>query len=173
MKGAPMTKRRPEPAFTALYRENYGRVLRFVERRVGDRTEAEDVTADIFRIAWDKATQGVTLSPGWLFVTAHHTVNNHYRATERAARLHRSVAADLAATAHTTVEQTTDAVHATLSDLAEQHRDILRFHYWDGLSAREIAAVLGISVSAVWVRLHRARRAFQDRFHATAGDHHG
>jgi RNA polymerase sigma factor (sigma-70 family) len=168
-----MTDRRQETAFTALYRENYGRVLRFVERRVGDRTEAEDVTADIFRIAWDKAAQGVALSPGWLFVTAHNTVHNHRRAAERAARLHRSAAADLATRTQIATENTADAVHATLADLDEQHRDILRFHYWDGLSAREIAEVLGVSVSAVWVRLHRARRAFQDRFHANAGDQNG
>jgi RNA polymerase sigma-70 factor (ECF subfamily) len=107
-----MTDRRQETAFTALYRENYGRVLRFVERRVGDRTEAEDVTAEIFRIAWGKAAQGVTLSPGWLFVTAHHTVHNHRRATERAARLHRSAAADLATKAHPATGNTADAVHA-------------------------------------------------------------
>ena len=34
---------------------------------------------------------------------------------------------------------------------------------------KEVAAVLGCSTSSVWVRLHRARRAFQDAHDPTGG----
>jgi DNA-directed RNA polymerase specialized sigma24 family protein len=96
----------PAAEFTALYRANYGRVLRFVARRSPEAGDAEDITADVFRIAWDRA-------------------------------------------------------RATLADLDERHRSVLVLRYWDGLNAAEIAEHLDLSVSAVWVRLHRARRAFQ------------
>jgi RNA polymerase sigma-70 factor (ECF subfamily) len=157
--------------FTALYRANYGRVLNFVGRRVGVGRDAEDVTAEVFRIAWMRAADGTEASPGWLFVTARNVIRNHVRSAERARRLSEAVAGDLA------VRQASqggdhDRVHVALDRLREPDRAVLVLRYWDGLDAAEIAAVLDVSVSAVWVRLHRARRAFRASLTAMSGDEH-
>jgi RNA polymerase sigma factor (sigma-70 family) len=149
----------PAAEFTALYRANYGRVLRFVARRSPEAGDAEDITADVFRIAWDRAREGTQVNPGWLFTTARNLLSNRDRASRRAERLHQAVAVDLRARVGTDVAS--DRVRATLADLDERHRSVLVLRYWDGLNAAEIAEHLDLSVSAVWVRLHRARRAFQ------------
>ena len=56
--------------------------------------------------------------------------------------------------------------------LREPDRAALVLHYWDGLKAAEMAAVLEVSVPAVWVRLHRARQAFRATFTTLSGDKH-
>ena len=161
--------------FTDLYTESYGRVLRFVERRAADRAEAEDLTAEVFRIAWSRAVEGAEPSVPWLFVTARNVLANHYRGTARALRLHQRVSLALdpvtagprdAGAGDAPVQ---DAVLATLAGLAPHHRDVLVLRYWDECSTPEVAAVLGCSTSSVWVRLHRARRAFQDAHDPTGG----
>lgn len=44
-----------------------------------------------------------------------------------------------------------------MAKLSYRHRQMLVLHYYEELSAEEIAAVLGISPGAVYTRLHRAR----------------
>ncbi|MFF5075898.1 RNA polymerase sigma factor [Actinoplanes sp. NPDC000266] len=155
----------PEQRFTELYRASHGRVLRFVARRVGDDAEAEDLTAEVFRIAWDKTTGGAVLSPAWLFVTARHVLSNHHRWVRRGDSAYRKVAAD----GPRGDERTADLVADVLERLPETHRDVLVHRYWDDLSAGEIAALTGLSPSAVWVRLHRARQAFKRSYGAEVG----
>jgi RNA polymerase sigma factor (sigma-70 family) len=148
--------------FTELYRGYYGRVLRYVSRRVGSGTEPEDLTAEVFRIAWDRVRNGDRLSPSWLFGTARNLLQNHWRAEVRATRLHRTAAAELRAELGTRPDQ--ERVLAALAALDEHHREVLQLRYWDEFGTAEIAAHLAVSPSAVWVRLHRARRAFQEAF---------
>jgi RNA polymerase sigma factor (sigma-70 family) len=153
--------------FTDLYRQNYNRVLQFVGRRIGPGVDPEDVTADVFRAAWMQASQGAALSPGWLFVTARNVLQNQYRAVQRQGRLHESVAGEMRARLATHSAST--SVRDALDRMRESDREVLVMRYWDELGAREIADVLRLSVSAVWVRLHRARRAFQHSFDNVSG----
>ena len=51
----------------------------------------------------------------------------------------------------------------TVKILASGDRDVTLMFYYEQLNLQEIAAILGISVSAVKVRLHRARQRLRDR----------
>ena len=53
------------------------------------------------------------------------------------------------------------AVRAALGRLTPDHRAILVLRLWEELSYEEIAAVLGISLPAVKMRLNRAREQFR------------
>ncbi|GAA1580867.1 RNA polymerase sigma factor [Actinoplanes couchii] len=154
----------PEQGFTDLYRANHGRVLRFVARRVGEEAEAEDLTAEVFRIAWDKSVRGEVLTPAWLFVTARHVLSNHRRSVQRGDFAYRRLA--VTSPGGQPAGETADLVSEVLEQLPEAQRDVLVHRYWDDLGASEIAALTGLSVSAVWVRLHRARQAFKRSFKA-------
>jgi len=50
-----------------------------------------------------------------------------------------------------------------LRSLSENHREILMLHIVEGLPGAEVAEILGISENAVWTRLHRARKALQEK----------
>lgn len=56
------------------------------------------------------------------------------------------------------------AVRAALERLSEEHRIVLVLQFWEGLSGPEIAEVLGLSLPAVKMRLHRARAEFRKNY---------
>ncbi|MFI1534571.1 RNA polymerase sigma factor [Streptomyces anandii] len=134
------------------------RVCAYVHRRCGDRGAAEELTAEVFRTAWERMTGGQEVGAGWLFVTARNLLSNHYRSVARLTELHRTVADELG---RAPASERDDAVLDALDRLAPAHREVLLLSYWDGLSATEAGEVLGCGASAVWVRLHRARKAFR------------
>lgn len=144
--------------FTALYVRDHPRVCAYVHRRTGDRAAAEELTAEVFRTAWERMTAGHDVGTGWLFVTARNLLSNHYRSMARLTEMHRTLADALD---RATAPGRDDAVLDALDRLPSAHREVLLLSYWDGLSAAEAGEVLGCGASAVWVRLHRARKAFR------------
>ncbi|MEF9905832.1 RNA polymerase sigma factor [Streptomyces sp. P9-A2] len=89
------TDRERAARFTAFYARDHPRVSAFVHRRVGDRGTAEELTAEVFRIAWERTLGGEEVSTGWLFVTARNLLSNHHRATARLTELHRRITDEL------------------------------------------------------------------------------
>jgi RNA polymerase sigma-70 factor (ECF subfamily) len=156
----------PDQRFTDLYRANYGRLLRFVARRVDRDTEAEDLVAEVFQIAWGKTVQGEVLSAAWLFVAARNVTSNYRRSLQRGDAAYRRAAA--ASSAGEATGSVTELVADVLEQLPEAQREILVYRYWDDLGGGEIAALTELSTPAVWVRLHRARQAFKRSFKALA-----
>jgi RNA polymerase sigma-70 factor (ECF subfamily) len=61
-----------------------------------------------------------------------------------------------------------ESVRAALAALSDDDRELLTLHAWDGLGARELAAVLHISENAVAVRLSRARARFEAQMAVTS-----
>ena len=76
---------RVEAEFAALYEATHGRIVRYAARRIGPH-DAEDVAAEVFRIAWTRTCEGVDVGTGWLFVTAENVLRNHVRSEVRARR---------------------------------------------------------------------------------------
>ena len=62
-----------------------------------------------------------------------------------------------------------DEIRRALRKVPVQHRDVLVLKYFQDLSVEEIAEVLGISVTAAKVRLHRARHHFKETYVAAIG----
>ncbi|MBB4680104.1 DNA-directed RNA polymerase specialized sigma24 family protein [Crossiella cryophila] len=67
-------------------------------------------------------------------------------------------------TAHDAAAETFLIAWRRRADLpyGERERDTLMHIVWDGLTTRQAAHVVGCSVTAFTVRLHRARRRFAD-----------
>lgn len=149
-----------EQRFTRLFRADYQRVLRFVARRAG--ADAEDLTAEVFRIAWARAVDGEAVTSAWLFVTARNVLSNHGRSVARGEVAYRRAA--VADATGVVDERVAEIVGDVLERLPDGRRAVLIHKYWDELSAGEIAALTGVSTAAVWVRLHRARQAFKGTF---------
>ena len=62
-----------------------------------------------------------------------------------------------------------DELNQAIMDLPESLRTTLVLREYEGLSTRETAEALGVSESAVKVRLHRARAALRERISSGAG----
>ena len=57
----------------------------------------------------------------------------------------------------TCTDDNTTPISAALSKLSRIDYEIVTLTAWEGLTPREIAAVLGLSANVVRIRLHRAR----------------
>jgi RNA polymerase sigma-70 factor (ECF subfamily) len=148
-----------EHQFTAMHSEYFGRVYRYIAYRVNDSARAEELTADVFRIAWEKDFLDVP-GLGWLLATARNLVGNEYRGRQRSQQLAERLQAEVRVSAQPGDDAERAAVAQVLLQLSDKDREVLMLSYWDGLTTAELAATLNCSVSAAGVRLHRARKAF-------------
>jgi RNA polymerase sigma-70 factor, ECF subfamily len=145
--------------FHSVY-ERYSRdVYRFALYLSGDSSLADDITQETFVRAWvtPGEIRGGTVKAYLLMIA-----RNLYRAERK--RGARQTVLDEALPdpkqgpeAVTSGRLELDAVLAALQTLPETDRAALLMHAQEGLSYAEIAAVLGLSLAAVKVKIHRAR----------------
>lgn len=148
-----------EQAFIDLHAQHSARVYGYIARRVNDQHRAEELAADVFRIAWEKQLPeppGI----GWLLATARNVVGNEYKGRRRRQELVDRLKNEAQSHVPGTGSEERAAVADVLVLLRERDREVLMLSYWDDLSTTELAQALGCSPSAAAVRLHRARRAF-------------
>lgn len=149
-----------EQAFIDLHTQHSARVFSYIACRINDRHRAEELAADVFRIAWQKQLSeppGI----GWLLATARNVIGNEYKGRRRRQELVERLADETRS--QTPEEGNTGeraAVAGVLMQLRERDREVLMLSYWDDLTTAELAQALECSPSAAAVRLHRARRAF-------------
>lgn len=148
----------PEPPATApfddFFSTNYARVLLFAEIRLGDRSAAEDIAEEAFRIAWQKLGQGQELSLAWILVVARNLVGNEYR---RQRRHPAATAVDVVDAGKADEEFRHLEVRAAVRNLQPAERELVYLVYWEDLPTGVVATMLGCSVPTLWVRLHRVR----------------
>lgn len=146
-------------AVEALYDQHAGTVHRYVYRRVLDRATADELTNDVFRIAWQRLQRTRPVDLPWLIGTAKNLVLNEVRARGRRERLTARLR-DEAVTWAPGPDVVRDRVLEVLSTMRERDRDILMLAYWDGFRGADLAAVLGCGEATAASRLFRARKAF-------------
>jgi RNA polymerase sigma factor (sigma-70 family) len=139
--------------FDDFYRTHYNQILRFAERRV-DHESARDVCAETFSVAWRKF--GLDDLPGlpWMYQTARNLIGTIYRRQAREQSLVFRLTVEARLTPATSMA---GELFALLQDLPEKDREALQLTYWEGLSAGEVAEVLGCSEQAAWKRISRAK----------------
>ena len=151
--------------FTILYDARYRAILAYFMRRLDSTFVAQDLTEDVFLVAWRKRDQ-VPEGPEanyWQYGVARLTLANYRRTSERRRRLTPA----LRATATSRLEEPDDqlvrsdearAVNDAISTLRDSDQELIRLAYWDELPHNVIGDLVGCSRSAVDVRLHRAVR---------------
>lgn len=157
-------------AFEALFAQHHAAVQRYVERRVDDREQARELTMDCFEIAWRRYDPAVPFRRAWLLQTARNLVGDSYRRRDREREGMRTLAA--ASDRPDTTFQNVD-LRLALRQLPAADREVLELFYWDGLTASEIAEVVGCRTSAAWKRLSRAREALRSLLEEPREPHTG
>lgn len=149
-----------EGVFAALHREHRPRVFNYINRRINSREAAEELTNDVFRVAWQRNPDPAEVTIAWLLAVAHHLVGNEYRRRERSEMLMQRIRATAVLESRTEQGAQQQTVADALLGLRDKEREILLLAYWDDLPVADIAQVLACSPSTAKVRLHRARKAF-------------
>lgn len=118
--------------------------------------------AETYAAAWQKLHQ---LPDGegprlWLFGAARNELRMAERRTQTANHLTTEIADRLRLSngEPTHSDDDTTPISVALRKLSRIDYEIVTLTAWEGLTPREIAAVLGLSSNVVRIRLHRARR---------------
>lgn len=153
-------------AFSRLVERHAPRVLGFARAVLGNATEAEDVTQEVFIRLWQRPQ---AYDPGrgafttWLFQVTRNAALNHrerVRGREAAWDEHLPEPADEAPgpEAAYALHEDQARFEAAAAALPEAQRSALALVYSQGLSGREAAVALGVSAKALESLLVRAKR---------------
>jgi RNA polymerase sigma factor (sigma-70 family) len=148
------------PSWEAVYQENVTWVYRTIFARVGSRSDAEDLTAEVFLAALRplRLTASKPEVRAYLRATARTVLAAHWRET-----LGREVTCvenldGVAPESETAISTAPQRVSAVLASLPEHYRRILELRFLEGSSIRESAKAMGITVGNAKVLQHRALR---------------
>ena len=159
-----------ENAFASLVKKYEKQVHALAWRKIGDFHIAEEIAQDTFLKVYQKLStlKDPNQFSGWLYVIA----TNLCRAWLRKKRLETEPLEDteIASTDETysryvaeehtkvTVEARREVVKELLAKLKESERTVMTLHYFGEMTCEEISRFLGVSTSAIKLRLHRARQ---------------
>ncbi|MFB6722529.1 RNA polymerase sigma factor [Kribbella sp. NPDC056345] len=143
---------------TRTFAEHADAVHAYAVVQVGTQLAA-DVVSETFLVAWRRFDVVPEQALPWLLATARRVAATHRRSMRRRERLIDRVAG-LAATESQPAAPVDidDEVWRALDQLSDLERDAVLLVAWFDLSPAEGAQVLGCSVNALTVRLHRARK---------------
>lgn len=159
-----------EPDWDQVYAEQLPRVFNFFRYRLGEATEAEDLTARTFEKAWrarHRYRRDLAGFATWLLTIARNVAIDHLRARRRHDPL--DLAAAVPSQDHTPEQravQQSDAerLAALLATLPARERELVAMKYGAGMTNRAIARAIGLSESNVGTILHRTVESLRARW---------
>jgi RNA polymerase sigma factor (sigma-70 family) len=167
-----MERRRSLPEnrarFEALYEAHYRLVYAYVHRRlVPAPSDVPDIVAEVFAVAWRRidTVPGAPEDRLWLYGVARRCLLRHQRS-----RWRRHDLQDRLRSASVVADRdgpSIDPVHLRIRVACQQlrplDREVLFLVVWERLTHTEAAAVLGCTVNAVALRMHRAKRRLREQ----------
>ena len=143
----------------AVYQDNATWVYRTIYARVGNRADAEDLTAEVFLAALRplRLTASIGEVRGYLRATARTVLAAHWRET-----LGREITSiddiEQPPESEQAISTAPQRVAGVLGQLPDNYRRILELRFLQGRSIKESAAEMGVSVANAKVLQHRALR---------------
>jgi RNA polymerase sigma-70 factor (ECF subfamily) len=168
-------------AFAELFEQNREKLLALAYRLTSSTADAEDVVQDAFVSSWrhHDQFQGTAKPSTWLYRVTFNAALMRLRTRRRKGA--DSLDALASGVAEAVVQRAAEAdergldvegwleqqerkvgVREALGQLKPQDQKLMQLRYGDDLSTEDVAAMTGMSASAVKTRLHRARQVLKD-----------
>ncbi len=156
-------KENDEAALTQLYEENFDKIYRYVVLKIGDRTEAEDMTQQVFLKAFKSISgyrsKGSPFS-SWLFRIAHNQMVDYWRKKSKRTTvpLEESLVGSSNSNPSSETEQKMDIENlvAATKQLTSLQREVVSLRFAGGLSLAEVAKAMGKNEGAIKALQHSA-----------------
>ena len=149
-------------ALTQLYEENFDRIYRYIVLKIGDRTEAEDMTQQVFLNALKSISsfkwKGMPFS-AWLFRIAHNQIVDYLRKKSRHATVpldESLVAGDSDPRQAAERKMEIEQLALATQKLTRAQQEVISLRFAGELSIAEVARVMGKSEGAVKALQHSA-----------------
>ncbi|MBA7523412.1 ECF RNA polymerase sigma factor SigW [subsurface metagenome] len=166
---------RDQEAFAQLYEEHFDKIYRYVTFKIGNKTEAEDMTQQVFLNALQSISsfkwKGIPFS-AWLFRIAHNQVVDYLRSKKRT-----TVPLDESLVSNDNnpqllTEQKLDIEQLILATekLTEAQREVISLRFAGELSIAQVAKAMGKSQGAVKALQHSAIVALRKTLRVTENE---
>ena len=143
--------------FVATFREYLTPLSKYLTRRV-DRSDVEDLAADIFEIAWRKRASCPTgMELAWLYKIAGYVVANHRRKLNRRGLSFAINDNDASAPSAEDLAIGTSSLSGAFASLSAADRQALGLIAFENLTVNQAAVALGVSANTASQRIKRAR----------------
>jgi len=164
-----------QEAFAQLYEEHFDKIYRYVTLKIGNKTEAEDMTQQVFLKALQSISsfkwKGIPFS-AWLFRIAHNQVVDYFRKKKRTdVPLDESLATN-DKNPQLIVEQKldTEQLLSATKQLTEAQREVISLRFAGELSIAQVAKTIGKSQGAVKALQHSGVVALRKILQVTEND---
>lgn len=144
--------------FEGVFREFHPKILSYVSRRVSSSSYAEEIAAEVFQAAWDRWDSEFKVVAPWLYRVALNKIIDHYRSSERRNLFDTEMTIILKDSVSKPDFVEVMAIRDAVGLLNKREQEVIFRYYWEGLSALEIADLLGCRPATVWAALSRARK---------------
>ncbi|MHC4295327.1 MAG: RNA polymerase sigma factor SigZ [Planctomycetota bacterium] len=157
-----------------VWREMHERLLGYITNRVATPHDAEDILQDVFirihaNLPQLKDTESIT---AWVYQIARNAITDYHRKRATVARALTKLAEDADETREAASdepdivrearEEFTGCLEPLLNELPEHYRQAITLTELNGVTQKDAAAQLGLSVSGVKARVRRGRGKFKD-----------
>ena len=155
---------RDQVALTQLYEENFDRIYRYIVLKIGDRTEAEDMTQQVFLNALQAISsykfKGMPFS-SWLYRIAHNQMVDYFRKKSKRLTVPLDESLPLPAAdgdPKYLVEKKVEIEEIVIATrkLTAAQQEVISLRFAAELSIAEVAGVMGKSEGAVKALQHSA-----------------
>lgn len=152
----------PTTQLETAFESHRAAVLAYTRRRL-EADLAEDAVGETFAIAWRRRDEIPSEPLLWLYSIARGVVANQRRSDRRRLRLTDRLAFERGPDGDDPSSLVADRLELAraFDALDEGDQEILMLVAWEGLAPKQGAAVLGCSAAAFRVRVHRARKRFE------------
>jgi len=156
------TQQHDQDAFAQLYEEYFDKIYRYIAFKIGNKTEAEDMTQQVFLNAIKSISsfrwRGIPFS-AWLFRIAHNQVVDYLR--KKAKHATTSLDEVLVSNGNNpqlVAEQNLDIERLLLAtkQLTQAQREVISLRFASELSIAQVARVMGKSQGAIKALQHSA-----------------
>lgn len=160
-------------AVSNFYKTNSPKILKYLHKHLPSKEDAEDLTNDVFFEAIDslQVLNKESNLDAWLYRIAHNKMVDYYRKKKiKSLLLSQMPYLEIISNEIHQPEfqfekdRIRDKIEKTLVSLSEKYQKILRLHYEDGISVKDLAIRLDLSFKATESLLFRARKQFQTAY---------
>ncbi len=156
----------------ALHQRFYQPVARYIQFKVGDPRQVEDLTGEVFVRVLQGLKRGQSWqdSPqGWIMGIARHVVADYYRQKERLPQVelseHLAAAAPANPVYQANLNERNRLLHQAIQQLSDDQREVIMLRFMEEIDIQNVARVIKKTPGAVKALQYRALRALAEIMH--------
>ena len=152
--------------FDALLQDNIVLLQRYVNFKVNNKHDAEDLIQDIClaaTVGFD-SLKNISSFKAWLFGIAKHKCNDYYRQKSKNMNIPLDSLPESALSIGRFGITEQSGVRDTLDTLSDKEKQILYLYFFMDLSQEDIAKKLSVPLGTVKSRLHYAKEKFKQHY---------